>query len=689
MSNYREKTKLFKFSFGTAYLLLALSVLFVLDTRTTFAQTCGVPGKDGSGTLNGVINTYFPAPISSSSASGTSIPVGAVSNSESALTSIAPGDLLLIIQMQDATINTSNNSNYGAGSGTGRGSTGGNAGFYEYARATNSVSTSGGTITVASALTRTYSNDPNATTTRGKQTYQVIRVPQYTSATISGTVSAATWDGRSGGVVVFDVAGNLAMGGGVINAAARGFRGGLGRDLSGGSGSNTDFRTLATNANNASKGEGIVGTQRYIWDNLLGIDTGVEGYPLGSYAQGAPGNAGGGGTDGDPGGNSENSGGGGGANGGNGGKGGNSWSSNLNNGGRGGAAFSATVKRITMGGGGGAGTSNNGSGTTSSGARGGGIVLVRAGTISGSGTINVNGQNAANSNPSCCGDGSGGGGGGGSIIVTAAVPSGISGISASARGGNGGSAAVADDLHGPGGGGGGGVIMSNASYGSTSVAGGANGTTPPTNVAYGAVSGDNGVVDTTVLPSSIDGTSSGSSCLPRITLTKVSNVDVGSFSFSGTNGFSNQSITTTVIGTGVAGSTQSLTAAETITEITEAIPSGWSLSSISCTGLGSGGTATSDLVAGKVTLDANATKSRKQHSLHFHECKTVAKFNYRQSRHRQLYGWLNRNVSSDGRKQRNCSDIGNDHGHRYSADRFDRCQWRIDAGRSKFGKLEL
>src|ERR1043166_5646791 len=112
---------------------------------------------------------------------------------------------------------------------------------------------------------------------------------------------------------------------------------------------------------NGSKGEGIAGTPRYIYQHgaTIGapasgngpLNTGVEGYANGSFGRGAPGNAGGGSTDGTPDvDNGQNSGGGGGGNGGSGGSGGNSWNSNLPVGGQGGGSISPMLTRITMGG---------------------------------------------------------------------------------------------------------------------------------------------------------------------------------------------------------------------------------------------------------------------------------------------------------------------------------------------------
>ena len=96
--------------------------------------------------------------------------------------------------------------------------------------------------------------------------------------------------------------------------------------------------------------------------------------------------------------------------------------------------------------------------------------------------------------------------------------------------------------------------------------------------------------------------------LPTATVTKVSNGAVNTFGFTGSNGFANQSITTLTSGTGVAAALQPLTAAGVITTITEsAPPAGYALTSISCTGLGTGGAATPNLGTRTVTLDAAAT----------------------------------------------------------------------------------
>jgi hypothetical protein len=172
------------------------------------------------------------------------------------------------------------------------------------------------------------------------------------------------WNGATGGVLAIDVSSQLTLGG-TVAVDALGFRGGGGRILTGGTGTATDYVTLATDATNGSKGEGIAGTPRYVVSSVTALtqtptNTGIEGYPNGSYSRGAPGNAGGGATDADPPANDQNSGGGGGGNGGPGGQGGFGWNSAGIVGGFGGSSFPGTSSAMIMGGGGGAGTTNNG-----------------------------------------------------------------------------------------------------------------------------------------------------------------------------------------------------------------------------------------------------------------------------------------------------------------------------------------
>ena len=93
-----------------------------------------------------------------------------------------------------------------------------------------------------------------------------------------------------------------------------------------------------------------------------------------------------------------------------------------------------------------------------------------------------------------------------------------------------------------------------------------------------------------------------------VTVNKVSLGGTGAFGFSGSNGIASHTITTTGAGVPAAGPTYQLTTAGAQTTITEgAPPAGFTLQGISCSGLGSGGTATPNLATRTVTLNAAAT----------------------------------------------------------------------------------
>ncbi len=94
---------------------------------------------------------------------------------------------------------------------------------------------------------------------------------------------------------------------------------------------------------------------------------------------------------------------------------------------------------------------------------------------------------------------------------------------------------------------------------------------------------------------------------PQIVVAKTSSGGVGTFAFSGSNGIANQSITTTTVGTTATGTGQTTAASNQSTQLVEAAQTGWTLTGITCTGLGSGGTATPDLANRRVTLDSAAT----------------------------------------------------------------------------------
>ena len=414
---------------------------------------------------------------------------------------LGAGDLLLLIQMQGASISTPDDSTYGAVTNY-NGS--GNQEWIEV----RSIDASNNTIELSCGLQKNYMASGRV---------QVIRVPRYNTLTVQSNarITCPAWNGSTGGIVVIETNSDLTLQSNAsIDVSALGFRGGSKGNLSSLFGG---VNFLSTNeVVGAEKGEGIAGSV---------TDYDVNG---GRYCRGAAANGGGGG-------NSHNSGGGGGANAGNpalwsglgnpslttanwaqawnleyvgfanststgGGKGGYSFSSlNLNaltagtfnsawdgdwrrnNGGLGGHPADYTTGSMYMGGGGGGGEQNNGYG--GNGGNGGGIILVRSyASVVGSGKLLANGANGVGSigsSPFVSGtDGSGGGGAGGSIRVEAVGT--IANLTLEAKGGNGGSQdvlAFVNEAEGPGGGGGGGYIALSNTVSTATVAGGANGTT--------------------------------------------------------------------------------------------------------------------------------------------------------------------------------------------------------------------
>ena len=540
-------------------------VTFVLTFgQTSFAQVCAAPGKDAPGVISGIVNTYYQGngnPV----VGATNLVLGAASGASGTVT---VGDLLMIIQMQGASINADDDERYGDGVGTpgsqvdtstsqANGYTSlGQAGLYEYVRVTVAA---GNNISFTPALTNAYEQN---TTVQPRRTYQVVRVPQYPSASINAAspVRSLPWNGTTGGIVSVDVAGALTLSGSGshINTSNQGFRGGAqGVPNSACCAGTYNFYRDAATTNGGGKGEGIAGTPRYLslitsgsFDSgtrfsdafaaptFVDLGAGNMGYPNGDFARGAPANAGGGGT-------SHNSGGGGGGNGGLGGTGGQTFNGDglRDVGGYGGSRLPQSgppvATRIFMGGGGGSGSLNNDSGNRAHGGYGGGIIAVRAGQIVGSAVFTSNGQRGLDSDAG--NDTGGGGGAGGSIVVIAG--SGHGNVSAQAQGGNGGDSNLTSfstafappfgtqgggccdgEREGPGGGAGAGVVVYNSVVGSTVLTRGVNGLSREDKRAgfsgnMRAAPGTDGV-QATILSNAIPGTRPGYECLPVLTATK-------------------------------------------------------------------------------------------------------------------------------------------------------------------------
>ena len=511
----------------------AAQVTTVITTAS--ASACANPGRDGSPgaapTLGNPTNvpalaanpvTYYPGTSASVAANATTFMVGAATG---AGTAIAPGDLLLIIQMQGADINSSNTDLYGDGvpglPGNGvLSNVNYLAGQYEYAIATAATPATGGPVTVGNGLRNSYAN-ATGTTTISQKRFQVVRVPQYGNLVLGGTINVTPWDGNTGGVFAMDVAGVMNFNGNTINADGAGFRGGATVNVAlGAAGASSASEFVLNSTLTAQKGEGTAGTPALVNSNGTVTSSG-SAYVTGDAGRGAPGTAGGSGGRSQNALNFENSGGAGGANAGAGGRGGNNFTQNIAIGGESGAAFTVfSPSRLVLGGGGGAGDENNNVGT--SGAAGGGLVFLRTGSTTGTGIISANGASAASGQN----DGAGGGGAGGAVLLTVDRGN-LNTVTVNAQGGNGGSA-VFTLPHGPGGGGGGGLVFANAALAASNVAGGTNGTTgdgtATTGNAYGSAVGLGGAGPTgstgqgnfgpTTLGTPVNNSTAGATCNP-------------------------------------------------------------------------------------------------------------------------------------------------------------------------------
>src|SRR5256885_14635789 len=214
---------------GTLVLLLAAGVFAraIPSLPVQAAGGCATPGRDGTASLSGIINTYSPG-SASAAAGATTITLGAATG---AATPIAVGDLLLVIQMQDAAIDSTNTGAYGDGvaGNPASGSTAVNsAGLYEYAVATSAVPLAGGSLTISSGLSNAYTQAAPSLT-QGQRDFQVIRVPQYVAATLTAGLTAAAFNGSTGGGLVFDVNGALNLNSAAGSGRQEGLRAGRGR----------------------------------------------------------------------------------------------------------------------------------------------------------------------------------------------------------------------------------------------------------------------------------------------------------------------------------------------------------------------------------------------------------------------------------------------------------------------------
>ncbi len=253
-----------------------VSTVVLVTSSVSVAQVCANPGRDGTV----FSNSYFPG-TSTSTGLSTATPnqagIGTVRSADIAgfaasTAAFAAGDLAFIFQVQDADFNTSDNNQYGDGTGDGTSPDSQTAtnyngsgwtdlrqtGKYEFALVQTATTT---TLTFRDNLKNTYSTVA-ATATTPRRRYQVIRVAQNSTLTLAGTQNVLPWNGETGGVIVFDVAGALTLNNATINADGAGFRGG-GGEVGGDSNAPTSvaYATLpSSTTRGGAKGEGVAGT---------------------------------------------------------------------------------------------------------------------------------------------------------------------------------------------------------------------------------------------------------------------------------------------------------------------------------------------------------------------------------------------------------------------------------------------
>ena len=361
---------------------------------------------------------------------------------------ISVNDRVMIIQMKGATVNTTNTNSFGSVSSLN------DAGNYELATV---CAVRNDSVFLLQQLLRTYSVVDKV---------QLVKIPVYASAMVTGPLEPAPWDsaGGKGGILAIIVSETLTLNA-PVSASAKGFKGGSFYKDAGGCASNA-FQSYAYNPTPT--------TYLFFSNVQLGAYKGESVSDLPTIFDGGKGAC----TNGGGGGNNHNNGGGGGSNLATAGKGGDNLSTAGCTGqqaGIGGYALTSNGgQKIYLGGGGGAGHANN-TITSTGGGSGGGIIFIQAQTLVSNGfSISANGGSGGNTS----GDGASCGGGGGTIILS--VPNYPDVPSIEARGGNGGQ--VDDELisgrcYGEGGGGSGGVVYFSGLQpaGTVNVNGGAKG----------------------------------------------------------------------------------------------------------------------------------------------------------------------------------------------------------------------
>ena len=364
----------------------------------------------GQTPISGIINQY-------AAVTGIEACAGRLTVDDAA--GFAAGQSILIIQMQGAIIDESNSAAFGNLLDLGE------AGRYE--RATIQ-SVAGDDLFLEELPLNAYDLSGRV---------QVVSLPVYQSAIVTAPLTAAPWNGSTGGVLALEVIDTLTLHAS-LSVEGQGFRGGAIQVLASNCQFFLDYNDYYYNLGNwrgARKGEGVAA---YLSDKEAG--------------RGAQANGGGGGND-------HNTGGGGGAHLQGGGQGGEQSPNSVFScqgpyPGLGGKALTPSADRLFLGGGGGAGHTNN-AGAGSDGGNGGGILFLLAGAVDGQGhALLAGGADAIEAG----GDGGGGGGAGGTVVFRFETL--LSALSVDLAGGKGASTDnLVDRCYGPGGGGSGGRLL--------------------------------------------------------------------------------------------------------------------------------------------------------------------------------------------------------------------------------------
>jgi hypothetical protein len=231
--------------------------------------------------ISGRVNNYYKG-IANVQVMDNVVKVATTSFSPSQLPQ--SGELIMVIQMQGATFNSSNTATYGNGTGSGYLDLL-SVGYWETHRVVSQDNID--TIQIEDHFIHPYySTWPENSL---KQSFQVITITACEAIIMVGNTTCPNWDGEVGGVVAL-LANSLNAKDYAILCDGSGFRGGVGETYSD-SQRVTDYASTSS-ARGARKAEGICGSPEDITFFAGGI-----------YCRGAPGNAGGGGNNHNSGGN--------------------------------------------------------------------------------------------------------------------------------------------------------------------------------------------------------------------------------------------------------------------------------------------------------------------------------------------------------------------------------------------------